>query len=282
MSVKIIVDSTADVSAKIKDELTVVPLTLRFGDEEYIDGVTITKTEFYEKLIESDVMPSTSQANIDSFDEVFSKIAENGDTAVVLTVSSKLSGTYNSARIAAEDHPDKIFVVDTQSVSIGIGVLAETALELALDGCTAEYIAEYIEEEKKRVRIIAMFDTLEYLQKGGRISKSAAIAGGLLSIKPVITLKDGEITILGKARGSKQANNFLASEITNAGGIDFNKPLLLGYTGLSDLTLKKYVEDSAHLYRDHLESLEYTTIGSVVGTHAGPGAIGVAFWQNNI
>ncbi len=281
MSVKIIVDSTADVSAKIKDDLTVIPLTLRFGDEEYIDGVTITKTEFYEKLIESDVMPSTSQANIDSFDRAFSQIVENGDTAVVLTVSSKLSGTYNSARIAAQDHPGKIYVVDTQSVSIGIGVLAETAYELALDGCTAEYIAEFLEEEKNRVRIIAMFDTLEYLQRGGRISKTAAIAGGILSIKPVITLKDGEITILGKARGSKQANNFLASEITNAGGIDFNKPLLLGYTGLSDLTLKKYVEDSAHLYRDHLESLEYTIIGSVVGTHAGPGAIGVAFWQNN-
>ena len=282
MSVRIIVDSTADLSARIKDKVTVVPLTLRFGDEEYIDGVTITKTEFYEKLIESDVMPTTSQANVDSFDSVFSEIVENGDTAVVITVSSKLSGTYNSARIAAWEHPSKIFVVDSQSVSIGIGVLAEAALELALDGCTAEYIADYLNEEKKRVRLIAMFDTLEYLQKGGRISKTVAIAGGLLSIKPVVTLKEGEICILGKARGSKQANNYLASEITNAGGIDFEKPLLLGYTGLSDITLKKYVEDSAHLYRDRLDSLEYTTIGSVVGTHAGPGAIGVAFWQNNI
>lgn len=282
MSVRIIVDSTADLSARIKDKVTVVPLTLRFGDEEYIDGVTITKTEFYEKLIESDVMPTTSQANVDSFDSVFSEIVENGDTAVVITVSSKLSGTYNSARIAAWEHPSKIFVVDSQSVSIGIGVLAEAALELALDGCTAEYIADYLNEEKKRVRLIAMFDTLEYLQKGGRISKTVAIAGGLLSIKPVVTLKEGEICILGKARGSKQANNYLASEITNAGGIDFEKPLLLGYTGLSDITLKKYIEDSAHLYRDRLDSLEYTTIGSVVGTHAGPGAIGVAFWQNNI
>lgn len=282
MSVRIIVDSTADLSARIKDKVTVVPLTLRFGDEEYIDGVTITKTEFYEKLIESDVMPTTSQANVDSFDSVFSEIVENGDTAVVITVSSKLSGTCNSARIAAWEHPSKIFVVDSQSVSIGIGVLAEAALELALDGCTAEYIADYLNEEKKRVHLIAMFDTLEYLQKGGRISKTVAIAGGLLSIKPVVTLKEGEICILGKARGSKQANNYLASEITNAGGIDFEKPLLLGYTGLSDITLKKYVEDSAHLYRDRLDSLEYTTIGSVVGTHAGPGAIGVAFWQNNI
>ena len=281
MSVKIIVDSTADVSAKIKDQLITVPLTLRFGDEEYTDGVTINKTEFYEKLIESDVMPSTSQANIDDFDKIFSEITDNRDTAVVLTLSSKLSGTYNSARIAAQDHPGRIFVVDTQSVSIGIGVLAETALELANDGCTAEYISDYLEEEKKRVKVIAMFDTLEYLRKGGRISKTAAIAGGLLSIKPVVTLKDGEITILGKARGSKQANNFLASEITASGGIDFGKPLLLGYTGLSDTTLHKYIEDSSHLYKDRIDSLEYTLIGSVVGTHAGPGAVAVAFWQNN-
>lgn len=282
MSIRIIVDSTADVSNKIKDKLTVVPLTLRFGNEEYTDGVNITKTEFYEKLIENGVMPSTSQANIDDFDKVFAKTCADGDRAVVLTVSSKLSGTYNSARIASEDYQGKIFVVDSQSVSIGIGVLAEVALELAEDGCTAEYIAKYIEEEKKRVKIIAMFDTLEYLRRGGRISKTAAVAGGLLSIKPVITLKDGEITILGKARGSKQANNFLISEISNAGGIDFLKPLLLGYTGLSDTTLKKYIEDSADIYKGHIDYPDYTIIGSVVGTHAGPGAIGIAFWQNNV
>ena len=281
MSVKIIVDSTADVSPRIAKRLTVVPLTIRFGDQEYIDGVTITQKEFYEKLIESDVIPSTSQANIDDFDSVFSRIVENGDTAVVITLSSKLSGTYNSARIAAEDHPEKIFVVDSLSVAIGTGILAEVALSLAEDGCTAEYIAEYIETEKSRIKVIAMFDTLEYLKRGGRISKAAAIAGGLLAIKPVVTLVDGEITILGKARGSKQANNFLAKTIEESGGIDFKKPLLLGYTGLSDLTLQKYIEDSAYLWEDHLDRLESALIGSVVGTHAGPGAIAVAFFIND-
>ena len=129
--------------------------------------------------------------------------------------------------------------------------------------------------------MIAMFDTLEYLKRGGRISKAAAIAGGLLAIKPVVTLVDGEITILGKARGSKQANNFLAKTIEESGGIDFKKPLLLGYTGLSDLTLQKYIEDSAYLWEDHLDRLESALIGSVVGTHAGPGAIAVAFFIND-
>lgn len=281
MSVKIIVDSTADLSKRVIGRVRVVPLTIRFGDNEFVDGVTINRKQFYEKLIESDVMPTTSQANIDDFDKVFAEVVENGDTAVVITISSRLSGTYNSARIAAEDHPGKIFVVDSLSVAIGAGILAELAIELAGDGCTAEYIAEYLTCERERVKVIAMFDTLEYLKRGGRISAAAAIAGGMLSIKPVVTLKDGEIAILGKARGSKQGNNLLAREIEAAGGVDFEKPLLLGYTGLSDMLLKKYVEDSAYLWNEHIEELEATLIGSVVGTHAGPGAIAVAFFQNN-
>lgn len=123
-----------------------------------------------------------------------------------------------------------------------------------------------------------MVDTLEYLQKGGRLSKAAAIAGGILSIKPVLAIEDGEIKALGKARGSKQANNLLVQKINETGGIDFEKPILLGYTGLTDVYLKKYIEDSAHLWADHKESLPYEMIGSVVGTHAGPGAFAAAFF----
>lgn len=281
MSVKIIVDSTADLSSRIADKVSIVPLTIRFGDKEFVDGVDIDRKKFYEMLIESDVMPSTSQANIDDFDRIFEKIEKNGDTAVVITLSSKLSGTYNSARIAAEDHKGKIFVVDSLSVAIGTGILAEVATELAEDGCTAEYIADYLESERERVKVIAMFDTLEYLKRGGRISAAAAIAGGMLSLKPVITVRNGEVAILGKARGSKQGNNLLAREIESAGGVDFNKPLLLGYTGLSDLLLQKYVEDSAYLWQDRRSKLEFTLIGSVVGTHAGPGAIAVAFFRKD-
>ena len=123
-----------------------------------------------------------------------------------------------------------------------------------------------------------MLDTLEYLKKGGRISSAAAIAGGLLNIKPVICIENGEIKMLGKARGSRQANNLLVQEIGKAGGVDFGKPVLLGYTGLSDALLKKYIQDSAALWEGHLEELPYEVVGSVVGTHAGPGAVAVAFF----
>ncbi len=279
MSVKIIIDSTADLIPETKSKLTVVPLTLHFGQQEYIDGVTINHKEFYEKLIETDVMPSTSQATPAAFEGAFKECSENGDGAVVITLSSRLSGTYQSAMIAAADY-DNIYVVDSGSVTIGSGILAELALKLSEEGKSAKEIANILETEKKNIRIIAMVDTLEYLKKGGRISKTVAFAGGLLNIKPVLSVIDGEIAILGKARGSKQGNNLLVTEIEKAGGVDFTKPLLLGYTGLSDLLLQKYIEDSASIWKGGTDNLNYTAIGSVIGTHAGPGAIAAAFFKN--
>lgn len=280
MRVKIIVDSTSDIRSDIKERLTVVPLTVHFGEQEYVDGVTITHKEFYEKLIESDELPRTSQASPDAFARVFEPIAQAGDTAVVITVASQLSGTYQSAVIAAQDYPEQIFVVDSQSVAIGAGILAELALQLADSGLSAEAIADRILIERENICLIAMLDTLEYLKRGGRISKAVAFAGGLLSIKPVVTVKAGEIVILGKARGSKQGNNLLVSEIQKAGGVNFSKPILLGYTGLTDVLLQKYIEDSASLWKHGTESLNTTAIGSVIGTHAGPGAIAAAFFKN--
>ena len=281
MAVKIIVDSTADVRKDMIPQLSVVPLTVHFGDREYIDGVTIDHKSFYEKLVESDVLPTTSQATPAAFSDLFGEIAAAGDTAVVLTISSKLSGTYQSAVIAAEDYPGIIYVVDSQSATIGSGILAELALKLASSGMDAAAIAAHLEQERSKVCIVAMLDTLEYLKKGGRISKAVAFAGGLLSIKPVISLQDGEIIILGKARGSKQGNNLLVQEIEKAGGVDFRKPLLLGYTGLSDVLLQKYIEDSKSLWEIGTDHLQYAPIGSVIGTHAGPGAIAVAFFKKN-
>ena len=124
-----------------------------------------------------------------------------------------------------------------------------------------------------------MLDTLEYLKHGGRISKTVAFVGGVLNIKPVVCLEFGEIKMLGKARGSKQGNNLLVSEIQKAGGVDFSKPVLLGYTGLSDILLKKYIEDSSALWKNSGKELDYTVIGSVIGTHAGPGAVAAAFFK---
>ena len=132
MSVRIIVDSTADIVPELKAQMKVVPLTIIFGAEEFIDGVTITHKDFYEKLIEGDDLPSTSQATPAAFAEVFEEVAAAGDTAVVLTVSSKLSGTYQSAMIAAEDYQDSIFVVDTMSVAIGSGILADHVHEMLI------------------------------------------------------------------------------------------------------------------------------------------------------
>ena len=279
MSVRIIVDSTADLTAEVKARLTVVPLTVHFGEEEYIDGVTIDHKMFYEKLVESDVLPTTSQATPGAFAEVFEQVAEAGESAVVIAVASKLSGTYQSAVIAAEEYSDRIFVVDSQSVAIGASILAELALRMVDEGMSAREIAEEITRERENICLVAMLDTLEYLKRGGRISKAVALAGGLLSIKPVVSIRDGEIQMLGKARGSKQGNNLLVSEIQKAGGVDFTKPLLLGYTGLSDILLRKYVEDSRSLWEEGGQELRSTPIGSVVGTHAGPGAVAVAFFK---
>jgi len=278
MSVRIIVDSTADLPAESKARVKVVPMTVHFDDEEYIDGVTITHREFYEKLIETDVIPHTSQATPASFVPYFEEVSKAGDSAVVITLASALSGTYQSAVIAAEDY-ENIYIVDSATATIGTGILAELALRLADRGMSAADIAARLDEEKKNTRIIAMLDTLEYLKRGGRISKTVAFAGGLLNIKPVISLVDGEIVVLGKARGSKQGNNLLVSEIEKAGGVDFFKPVLLGYTGLNDDLLQKYIVDSAELWRYDASELRSTVIGSVIGTHAGPGAIAVAFFK---
>jgi DegV family protein with EDD domain len=148
------------------------------------------------------------------------------------------------------------------------------------EGKSAEEIAEILEKEKKKIVIVALVDTLEYLKKGGRISKAVAFAGGVLNIKPVLSVVNGEINTLGKARGSKIGNNLLVQEIDKAGGIDFGKPVLLGYSGLSDALVLKYIEDSRNIWEGNLNEVRYTTIGSVIGTHAGPGAVAVAFFKN--
>ena len=279
MSVRIIVDSTSDLTAAVRQRVHVVPLTIRVGDKEYIDGVTINSREFYEKLVECDDLPTTSQATPASFEGVFRQTVEAGDDAVVITLASKLSGTYQSAVIAAEEYEGRIHVVDSTTVAIGGGILTELALRLVDQGLSAAEIAKTLERERQNIRLVALVDTLEYLKKGGRISKTVALAGSLLSIKPVLTIEDGEIKMLGKARGSRQGNNLLVQEIEKAGGVDFTKPLMLGYTGISDALLRKYIQDSDALWKDYRDELPVSTIGSVVGTHAGPGAIAVAFFK---
>lgn len=279
MNTRIIVDSTADLLPHLKERVHIVPLTVNFGNQEYIDGVTIDHKTFYEKLIETDVHPSTSQASPAAFEAEYEKARLAGEEAVVITVSSKLSGTYQSAMIGAQEY-ENIHVVDSGSVAIGASILVEYALKLLDEGHDAQTIARKLEDAKDRIVIVALVNTLEYLKKGGRISKTVAIAGAVLNIKPVLSVVNGEISMLGKARGSKMGNNLLVQEITKAGGVDFDMPVLLGYTGLSEAMLMKYIEDSKHLWENNIPEVRYTTIGSVIGTHVGPGAVAVAFFKN--
>lgn len=274
--VRIVVDSTADLLPELRRQVDVVPLTVHFGQQEYVDGVTIQAEEFYRKLADCKELPTTSQATPFDFDKVFEPIIAEGDTVVAIVVSSRLSGTYQSARIAAEDYPGKVFVVDTLQVAISSSVLVAYALDLVQKGMGAAEIAEELTAVREKVHLMAVVDTLEYLQKGGRVSKTVAIAGGLLNVKPIIGLTEGEIKMLGKARGNKQANALMNKEIARL-GVDFSKPILLGYTGTDDALLRKYMEESSDLWEGRV--LPATIVSAVIGTHAGPGAVAVAFFS---
>lgn len=279
--IQIITDSASDVVDVQREDLTVLPIHITFGQEEFEDGVNLTHEMFYEKLIESDELPVTSQVPPYDFEEAYRKVKEKGARAIVITLSSKLSGTWQSASIAAEKYGDTVKVIDSENASIGQRALVEYALRLKEEGLPYEEIVHRLEADKARIRLVALLDTLEYLKRGGRISKTAAMAGSLLSIKPVIAIQRGEVAVLGKARGSKQGNNLLAEQIRQVGGIDFAKPFVLGYTGMSDAVLQKYIVDNEALWKGNVETLDTTSVGGTIGTHIGPGAIGVAFFSAN-
>ena len=283
MPIRIITDSASDITQAESKQLNirVIPLKTIFGETEYLDGVTLDHQTFYHKLIESDVLPTTSQIAPFDYEERFREAVEQGDEVLCITVSSKLSGCYQSACIAAEEFPDKVVVVDSLSVAIGERILIQLALQLRDDGKSIQEIAEILNEKKHTIRVIALLDTLEYLKKGGRISSAVALAGSLLSIKPVITVDEGEVAFLGKARGSKNGNNMLMNLVEQRGGIHFDMPFALAYTGLDDMLLQKYIADSAALYEGKTDHLPIHPIGSTIGTHVGPGAIAVAFFSNN-
>lgn len=277
MRVKIIVDSTADLTTDLKAQVSIVPLSIHFAEEEFVDGVTITHEQFYQKLTNSAQLPRTSQPSPESFSNAYKRATADGSETVVLTVAAALSGTYQSACIAAEDFPG-VRVVDSGTVAIGTGILAQLAVQLAQEGLPSAEIVRRLEQEKGRVDVIAMVDTLEYLHKGGRLSKTAAIAGGLLNIKPILAIRNGQITVLGKARGIKQGYSLLNSEIATSGGADPHSPVLLGYTGADSTLLERYRQESSDLWP---ESTPHTIIGSVIGTHAGPGAVAAAFFKKH-
>lgn len=222
MNIRIIVDSASDMMGKEREHLTVVPMTVTFGEKQYLDGVELSPAEFYEKLIEGNELPTTSQVSPYAFEEAISKAIEAGETPIVITVTSKLSGTYNSARIASLQFDEKVYLVDSENVCAGEQILVEYALRLIEEGKNAEEIVEELEGVKKKICVVAF---------------------------------------------------------ENAGGVDYDMPYALAYSGLDDTAIQKYIRDNEHIWKRDKEDLNVGIIGSTIGTHAGPGAIAAAFFR---
>ena len=236
MNFNIVTDSTSDITqldAREKN-IQVVPLRILFEDGEYHDGINISTEEFYNELESAKVLPQTSQPSPEDFFKIFEKAKKNDEAVLVITLSSSLSGTYQSATIAKNIcEYEKIYIVDSQTVTLGLKVLVDYAISLRNDGKSIEETFEILEREKQNIRIFAAVDTLEYLKKGGRLSSAAALAGTLLNLKPIVKVQDGAVSMAAKARGTNNSYSKIKALIEEAGGIDEARPYTLGYTGSS-------------------------------------------------
>jgi len=279
MGVTIVTDSTADLSLEMYEKfgIKMVPLTVYFGENSYKDWVDIDPVSFYQKLQNSTELPRTSQPSPDQFLEVFKEELEKGNEIVSIHLSSKLSGTYNSACIAKEMiGSDKIYPIDGRTASIGTGILAIIAKRLADEGKSSKEIAEIIEKKKKTIRHLFAVETLEYLKKGGRISPAKATVGNILNIKPILHIVDGIVEPFDKVRGMKRAVPRIIDEIKQK-GLDLTRQLCgFSYAGSLD-DAKEYVE----LIKKELSpgELIVTQIGSVIGTYVGPGTVAFIFFE---
>ena len=281
MSVRIIVDSASDIKIAEAEEkgLLVAPLKTVLAGVEYRDGIDITPDTFYDKLQANKELARTSQVNVGEFAALFEAAVKAGDEVVVITLSSGLSGTYQSAAIAAAEYPDKVFLVDSLSATAGEQVLIAHAVALRDAGKSAAEICAELNEFRKKARLFVRVQTLEYLKRGGRISKTAAFVGGMLHFMPVLTLNgEGKLETVGKARGVRMSHKMMNDAIKAAGGIDFSYPVAITYAGdLSDGTVGAYLKDSEEIYGENADKVTVGQLGCVIGTHTGPGAIVVAF-----
>ena len=280
MAVKFIIDAGCDLTQQQAESMgvTFIPMIVRFGEEEYRSGVDITNEEFYEKLTSSKEIPTTSQPTPFEFEQAYKKIVNQGDDAVVLCVSSALSGTYQSATIAAADYESRVFVIDTRAVSLGEKILLDYALLLQQRGMSAKEIAAELEQKKNDIRVYGAVDTLEYLIRGGRLSKAAGAVGSMLGIRPVLYLTDGGLGVAGKARGPKAAIT-MSHKLMSDVGIDYSLPYAIGYTGCDASVLDNFLNapDSVWIGKD----VPIFNVGSTVGTHTGPGLFLAAFFQKS-
>lgn len=281
MGVRIIVDSASDISEREAQELgiTMLPMKIRLCGREYLDGIELNAHEFYEMLESSSEFPKTSQVTPFEFQKAFERAVSEGDDVVAITISSKLSGTYQSAKIAQEEFKGRVFVVDSLNATVGERLLCELALNLIKEGKSAEQIASELDRMKGKIHLIARLETLEYLKKGGRISALTAFAGELLGIKPVIAVIDGEVKLIGKARGAKNGNSLLTN-LVNKVGIDFSLPIGTIYSGTKRDSLEDYIEQSAEMWQNETASVPMYALGATIGVHVGSGAIGVAFFEH--
>ena len=279
MSVKIMIDSASDINEQEAKELgfLFMPIQIRLGEEEYMDGVDLLPEDFYNKLVASKEMPQTSLINSFRWNEAFENAIKNGDEVIAITLSSKISGTFNAAVEASKSFDGKVFVVDSLNAALGERLLGLYALELAKKNLSAKEIASILNEQKTKIKLYAVIDTLKYLKKGGRISATTAFFGEMLSIKPIISVIDGKVEVIGKAKGNKKGNQYIISKTVEAGGIDFEMPFGVLYSGNDKSNIEKFLEESKAIF-DGRQPTNHC-LGCTIGTHIGPGAVGIAFFS---
>lgn len=281
--VRIVTDSTADIPAELREKLGIetVPLKVSFGEESFIDGVTITPEAFYQKLVESSIMPITSQPSPMEFLDMYKKLAEDDPETEIISIhlSSVMSGTYQSAVLAKsmledeEGNKATVHVVDSRSASYGIGAQVIAAAEAAAAGKSAEEILSLIEQVRRDTLIFFMVDTLEYLQKGGRIGKASALIGSLLNIKPILTIDDeGYVSSIDKVRGQKKALarivELMNKDLANKAKIRLKLAHVRNPEAAE--TLKQLIGENFEV-----QSCDNWMIGPVIVSHTGPGLVAI-------
>ncbi len=273
--IKIICDSISDLPIEIieKYNIDIVPLTVIFDNKEYLAGETLTTKEFYKILRDTDIMPKTSQATYVQFKSAFEKYDENTEI-IYIAGSSTASGTYQSSMLAKNDGHDNVSIFDTQNLSIGSALFVIKACEMVENGCSIEEIILSLEKLKKDVEVVFSVDTLEYLKMGGRISSTKAALGNLLSIKPILEVKDGLVVQKSQVRGKKQIYSTLAKTIVEKFGKDLkSRTIIIGCgDNIEDLEImKESLEKEAEI-----SNVYFVNIGCVVCSHSGPGVMGIS------
>ncbi len=273
--IRIVTDSSSDIPPNLLEahSIEVVPLTIRFESQEFVDGLDLTTADFWHRLVAAEALPETAAPSTGLFGERYQTIADSGaDGIVVITISSELSGTYQSAVIAAEqfDSPLPIKVIDSASVGMGLGLPVLAAAERAAAGASLEEVAATATRAAASTTVIAALDTLEYLKRGGRIGSAQAFFGSLLNIKPIVTLENGVVTPFGRVRTRSKALAALEDRVAALG--PRIRSVAVFHGAAPDAT-----RFSSSL-QEHLTSEVITTLlGAVVGTHTGPGTIGIAY-----